>query len=287
MEPEQSQSLTPEQRSSEWFEARLGRVTASRVADTMAFYAPTRTDIAKAAEWHVEHKTDGEWLEYLLDNFPTEYCLLAGIELKETAKRKTYRENIVAERLTGIQADPEPYVSYDMKWGIANEAIAKNVYQLTYRRLIEEAPFVEHKKLMAGASPDGYVTDADTGEVGVAEIKCLRSANHLYKAIMTQEVPPEHIPQIQMQMWVCGYYWCDFIAYDSRVPEGLKIFVQRVPRDENYIKVLESQVRRFLAECDNDFKHFWASVKDKHKVEIQNGIVKKPAEAIEKSPASL
>lgn len=222
MEPT-SQNLTPAQRSSEWYEQRLGKVTASRVADCMLF-------------------------------------LKNG---KESDTRKRYRQGIVAERLTGQPADPEPYVNYDMKWGIANEAIAKNVYQLQYRRIIQEAPFVQHKDLMCGASPDGYVTEPSTGEVGLIEIKCLRSANHLYKAILTQEVPGEHIPQIQMQMWITGMAWCDFVAFDSRVPDGLRMFCKRVERDDEYIKVLETEVRKFLAECDVEFKHFWASVKNK------------------------
>lgn len=221
-------ALTAAQRSSEWFEARLGKVTASRVADCMAWGRPDKDGVAK-----------------------------------ELQVRKSYREGIVAERLTGMPADPEPYVTYDMKWGMANEAIAKNVYQLTYHRLVEDAPFVQHKKLMAGASPDGFVTDPKTGELGLIEIKCLRSANHLYKTIMTQEVPKDHIAQIQMQMWITGMTWCDFVAFDSRVPDGLKIFVKRVERDNEYIKMLEAEVRKFLDECDRDFKHFWASVKEK------------------------
>lgn len=230
---QQNQPLPPEQRSSEWFEQRLGKVTASRVADCMAYYKPTKAEA------------------------------LAGTPLRETDARKRYRQGIVAERLTGQPADPEPYVNYDMKWGIANEAIAKNVYQLTYHQMIEDAPFVQHETLMCGASPDGYVIDKTTGELGLVEIKCLRSANHLYKAIMTQEVPTEHIPQIQMQMWVTGGAWCDFIAFDSRVPDGLKIFVKRVERDDEYITMLEKEVRKFLGECDNDFKHFWANVTNK------------------------
>lgn len=229
----QNPPLAAEQRSSDWFEARLGRVTASRVADCMAYYKPTKA------------------------------MGLAGDPPVEKAERKRYREGIVAERLTGLPVDPAPFVSYDMKWGMANEAIAKNVYQLTYKRLIEEAPFVQHKTLMAGASPDGFVTDMETGEMGLIEIKCLRSANHLYKVIATQEVPEEHIAQIQMQMWITDRAWCDFVAYDSRLPEGLKIFVKRVERDDKYIKMLEGEVRKFLTECDRDFKKFWASVKEK------------------------
>lgn len=240
----ETENLTPQQRTSDWFTQRLGKVTASRVADTMAFYKPTQKQLD------------------------------AGFEPREKAERKRYREGIVAERLTGQQSDPEPFVTYDMKWGTANEEIAKNVYQLTYGRLIEEAPFVQHKELMAGASPDGYVTDMETGERGLIEIKCLRSANHLYKAIMAKAIPPEYIPQVQMQLWITDYNWCDFMAFDSRVPEGLKIFIQRIERDNEYItNILEPAIKKFLAECDNDFKHFWASVKSKPKLE--NGVITK------------
>jgi hypothetical protein len=270
MEPEK-QVLTPEQRTSGWFKDRLGKVTASRVSDTMEYYVPTKANLAIAAANHTGN-TDLPYLEYLLDNYPAEYCLSAGVELKEKEVRKKYREGIVAERLTGLLADPEPYVSYDMKWGIANENIARNVYQMEAERLITDAPFLQHPTLMAGASPDGWVVNPATGEVEAsAEIKCLRSANHLYKTILTNKVPPEHLPQIHMQMWIAGMPKVIFIAYDSRVPEGLKIFTATVERDEMYLKMLEASVRRFLKECDNDFKHFWAQVRNKPKLE--NGVV--------------
>lgn len=268
MEPKSQPTLTPEQRSTDWFVQRLGRVTASRAGDTMEYYAPTKTDLAKAKEWHVENKTDEDWAAYLELNNPFEFCLSAGIELKEKEIRRRYREGIVAERLTGLQSDPEPFNSYDMKWGVANESIAKTVYQMEYRRLLTDAPFVEHPTLMAGVSPDGWVVEPTTGEIiACAEIKCLRSANHLYKAILLQKMPAEHIPQVQMQMWITGMPMCVFIAYDSRVPEGLKIFTTEVARDDMYLRVLVANIERFLKECDNDFKHFWARVKNKPNLE--------------------
>lgn len=251
-----NQPLTAAQRSSEWYAQRLGKVTASRVADCMSYYRQTKAEIA------------------------------AGAPPRETAARKSYREGIVAERITGMPNDPEPYTSYDMKWGIANEAIARNVYQLNYRRLVEDAPFVQHEKLLCGASPDGYVVDTTTGELGLIEIKCLRTSNHLYKTIMTQEVPQDYIPQIQMQLWITGRQWCDFIAYDSRVPEGLKIFVKRLERDEEYIKNLEAEVRKFLDECERDFKHFWAKVKNNKGETKDENMGRKSIEAVagEKTP---
>lgn len=272
MEP--TSQLTPQQRSTEWFEQRLGKVTASKAGDTMAYYRPTRLQVEAALTWHADNTPDKEWVEYLHKFHPTELCISAGLGIKEAEARRHYRENIVSERLTGMMADPEPYTSYDMKWGMANETIAKNVYQMDYERIITDAPFLQHPELMCGASPDGWVIEPKTGEIlACAEIKCLRSANHLYKTIMTQRVPPEHIAQIQMQLWITGLERCVFIAYDSRVPEGLKTFTTEVERDELYLKVLEINVRRFLDECDRDFKHFWAQVKNKP--ELEGGVVKR------------
>lgn len=192
------------QRSEEWFKARLGRVTGSRVADVMAW----------------------------------------GKRNAELAPRKQYKRELVAERLTGVQADPEPYLSYEMKWGMANERIARTVYQMRSRLVVEDAPFYQHPELMAGASPDGLINDD-----GLIEIKCPRSDNH-FDTMLVQEVPDKYMPQIQMQLWITGRLWCDFVEFDSRAPEGLKIFVQRVDRDEDYINLLESEVRKFLDEVD-------------------------------------
>ena len=201
----------PLQGSSEWLEQRLGKVTASEVAKCMDF-------------------------------------MKNG---KESAARRNYRENMVGERFTGVSANPDSYVSYDMKWGSVNERMAKAFYQMRTKTIIEVAPFVQHPTLMCGASPDGYI-----GKDGLAEIKCLRSANHLYKAIKTQEVPEDHLPQVHMQLWITQRKWCDFIAYDSRLPEGLKIFVQRVHYDKEYVAELEKGVRQFLDEVDADIKFF-------------------------------
>ena len=47
-----------------------------------------------------------------------------------------------------------------------------------------------------------------------------------------------------------GRQWCDFVSYDPRCPEGLRLFVKRLDRDDIYISTAEETVRRFLAEVD-------------------------------------
>lgn len=203
--------MPPDQRTEEWAQQRLGKVTGSRAFLTM---------------------------EYLKSG-------------DESSARRSYREELVTERLTNLPAYPDGYVNYDMKWGIANEATAKVDYQLRTGRTIEPAPFVQHPKLMAGASPDGFV-----GKDGLIEIKCPKSINHLYKVIRTQEVPKEYMAQMMTQMWVTGRKWCDFMSYDSRLPKGLQYFVHRVHRDDKLLAELEAAVVKFLAEVDAELAEF-------------------------------
>jgi hypothetical protein len=263
--------LTPivvqaDQRSEEWFNARLGNVTGSNVSKTMEYYAVTKTHLNKAIEYYHlnERSYSVEWLEKMMDAYPAEFCLQAGVELIEKTERMNYRRNIVAERITGMRSDSDPYVTEDMRWGIINEFTAKNIYAERYNMSVKDAPYMMHPTLLCGASPDGLVVDKLTGEVGNAEVKCLRSANHLYKIIEADAVPNEYYDQIQMQMWITGRDWCDFIGYDSRVNEDLQLFVKRVEYDEFYVgNVMVPAITRFLDECDRDERRFYAIAKDR------------------------
>jgi hypothetical protein len=53
---------------------------------------------------------------------------------------------------------------------------------------------------------------------------------------------------MQWQMACTGRQWCDFISYDPRLPEKMRIFIQRVPRDDAMIANLEKEVNLFLKE---------------------------------------
>lgn len=249
------------QRSPEWYSARLGNVTASNLSKTMGYYQPTKKDIEKAIEYYQEHrdKYDNEWLEKMMTEHVQQFCLEAKIWLKELADRTNYRKNTVTERITGLPAELDPYVTKDMQWGIMNEVRARELYRERYGAVVKDAPFMMHPELLCGASPDGLVVDTMTGELGTIEIKCLRSTNHLYKVMAEDEIPEDYFDQIQMQMWITGRDWCDFVAYDSRVKENLQLFVKRMKYDEFYIdNVMLPMLTRFLDECDADERQFYA-----------------------------
>ncbi|MDP3492789.1 MAG: YqaJ viral recombinase family protein, partial [Hyphomonadaceae bacterium] len=95
-----------------------------------------------------------------------------------------------------------------------------------------------------GASPDGLV-----GVDGLVEIKCPNTATHIDTLLMGG-VAGTYVTQIQWQLACTGRAWCDFASYDPRLPAEMRLFVQRVDRDDAMIAELEREVQAFLAELD-------------------------------------
>jgi len=169
--------------------------------------------------------------------------VLAKIKSGEAAVRRNYRMQLVTERLTGNPV--VGYVNAVMLRGIEMEPEARIAYEAERGAIVEEVGFVRHPRIEnCGASPDGYV-----GDDGLAEFKCPESTTHL-AYLEAARIPPEHLPQLQGQLAVTGRRWVDFVSYDPRFPPGLQLFIIRVERDEDYIKLLEAEVKTFLAEVD-------------------------------------
>jgi hypothetical protein len=74
------------------------------------------------------------------------------------------------------------------------------------------------------------------------------------ETLLNQKVPTKYMPQMQWQLACTGRKWCDFVSFDPRMPENLQIFVQRVERNDLYIKMLEEEVTLFLAEIEEKVK---------------------------------
>lgn len=191
-----------EQRTEEWFAARCGKVTASRVADVIA-------------------KTKSGY----------------------GAGRANYMADLVVERLTGQKA--QGFSNAAMEWGVEQEPAARAAYSAKTGILVEEVGFIDHPTVaMSGASPDGFA------EEGLVEIKCPNTATHL-EYVLAQLPPLKYFTQMQWQMACTNRPWCDFVSYDPRLPERLQLLVVRVPRDDEYIAMLETEVAKFLAELDD------------------------------------
>ncbi|WP_447898025.1 lambda exonuclease family protein [Stenotrophomonas sepilia] len=194
-----------DQRSDEWFAARAGRITASRMNDVMV------------------ERERGEF-----KSGPRK-----GQQKPQPKALTDYAHQLAAERLT---LRPRKQVkAAALAWGQTVEPAAVAAYQAETGVIVTPAEFILHPKYdFIGASPDFLV-----GDDGGGEIKSPESSEVHLETLLTG-LPPEHIEQIQGGLWVTGRKWWDFVSFHPDFPESHRIYIQRVPRDDEYIERLES-----------------------------------------------
>jgi predicted phage-related endonuclease len=127
----------------------------------------------------------------------------------------------------GIEKEPDAF--------LALEALTGNVARKT--------GFLTHNLHMAGCSLDGHVGDFE----GIVELKAPKSATHL-RYLMDAVMPKDYVPQVLHNLWVSGARWCDFLSYDDRFPQEMKVFYVRVERDDAAILDYEKKALAFLGE---------------------------------------
>lgn len=191
-----------DQHTPEWWAARLGKVTASRIGDLMA-------------------RTQKGW----------------------GAPRKHYLAEKVAERVTGKSKDRKRVASLDQR--LETEPDARIAYEFYSDNEVQQVGFIEHPRIPnAGCSPDGIV-----GSDGGLEIKCCDTETHI-EIITAGTIDQGYLYQCQFGMACTDRKWWDFVSFDPNMPEQLKLYVQRVERDDQLINQIETNVIEFLAEVD-------------------------------------
>lgn len=169
--------------------------------------------------------------------------VLAKVKSGPSASRKNYMAELVIERLTGVPN--EGFFSKEMAWGKEHEPAARELYEFKTGNLIDTVGLIDHPLIpMAAASPDGII-----GADGLGEFKCPNTATHL-ETILGASIPKDYADQMQWQMACTGRRWCDFVSYDPRMPEDMRLFIQRVDRDDAKIREIEAEIRGFLIELD-------------------------------------
>lgn len=196
-----------EQQTEQWFTDRLGKVTASRLADVLA---KTKTGYS--------------------------------------ASRADYMTQLVLERITKTRA--ESYSNAAMEWGVTQEPFARAAYEAHTGQMVEEVGFIQHPDIEdAGASPDGLV-----GDDGMVEIKCPSSSTALECWLIHAQggnpVDAKYYAQMQWQMRCANRSWCDYVVFDPRMPAKAQLFVFRVQRNAEFLKIAEDEVITFLTEVD-------------------------------------
>lgn len=192
-----------QQGSDEWRAERAGCITASRMGDLR--WEPGQ-----------RYKSGAK----------------AGQPKPAPQMRTTYIDQIVAELLTGQPKDNASAKSLDYGHEMEPEAIA--AYEARTGRLVEQCGFIRHPDhAFIGASPDLLIDDDGGGEC-----KCPMSIV-VHATTLREGLPQEHIEQIQGGLWVTGRLWWDFISYNPLFPEHLRLYVQRVQRDNACITLLK------------------------------------------------
>lgn len=170
--------------------------------------------------------------------------VVAKIKTGEAAARRDYRAQLVVEILTGLPQE-DGFMNDEMRWGVEQEPFARSAYEVAAEVLVDKVGLVLHPTIdRAAASPDGLV-----GADGVLELKCPKTATHL-QYLMDGALPSKYEPQVMWQLACTGRQWADFVSFDPRLPEKMRLFRVRVPRNEKRIAELEAEVLSFLKDLD-------------------------------------
>lgn len=198
--------MNDKQRTDEWYQARIGHLTASMAKDVIRY-------------------------------------MKGGITLQTDTKITNLKYRILAEQLTGKAT--EDHFTADarrrMDWGVEQEENAVSAYEIATDNLVLMSGFVKHGSInWLGASPDGLVNYD-----GLIEIKCPETTTHLQRMI-AGVVPDEIKPQMLLQLIVTGRKWCDFVDYDPRLPPKLQLFIKRFEPSEEEIQTATKYFTDFL-----------------------------------------
>lgn len=145
-----------------------------------------------------------------------------------------------ARLMDAMRGEGRRYTARSLAWGESHEDQAVAFYELETGNEVERIGFATHSEYeFAGSSPDGLV-----GVNGGIEVKCpYNSDNHV--ATIELGMPEKHVAQVQGNIWVMEREWWDFVSFDPRCPPESRMYVQRVYRDDAYIKRLEEKLSRF------------------------------------------
>lgn len=150
---------------------------------------------------------------------------------------ESYMFELIAEILSGKS---KPFFENDaMRWGTETEPQARAMYELMTDNEVKEVAFIELNEFV-GMSPDGLV-----GDKGLLEIKCPATHTQIARAL-SDSYHSDYKEQIQMQLWVSGRKWCDFVSFDPRLDCAASFLLERVERDEEYIAEMAKKVNVFV-----------------------------------------
>lgn len=199
-----------EQRTEEWFQQRLGKVTASRISDVIA---KTKTGVSTSRQNYLVQLVSERLTGKKGDSFVNQ-AMLDGIE-RESAARELYMQTRGVS-VTEVGFFDHPVIKNS---GASPDGAVNAEEDGKYAGLIEIKCPIETthtNTLMSKSVPSKYIPQM----------------------------------QWQMASVSPNVKWVDFISFNPNFPDKMQLFVARVERDNAYIAELEAEVIKFLDEVE-------------------------------------
>lgn len=231
-----------EQRTNEWFRARLGHITASEC------FVLTKD--------RKEPMTDEELAAYKAEN-PKSRVTTKTVPFSEatfTYLDRKVMENLLPLNSKSIEArnavddyiETHAVTNRAMEWGTLMEDEARNRYarEMSYEVFTMGFEPYDRYPNLVGGSPDGAIRQED----GIIEIKCpFQLEKHLQHVLYKtpadlKENEPEYYWQCVLNMLICDMQFCDFISYSPYVSKSKQLKVLRIPRIEEDFRLLRDRI---------------------------------------------
>lgn len=150
--------------------------------------------------------------------------------------RFNYLMEKLGERLTGVPTE-NYWSSVHADRGHQTEEDARQLYSM----LLPDAELIPSGFIRNGLR--GCSADSLIGTNGVLEIKTKLPALHI-PLLLYGKIPDEHYAQFEGLLLVSEREYCDLMAHWP----GLPPYVKRIYRDEQYLKMLDGELKRFTDE---------------------------------------
>jgi putative phage-type endonuclease len=166
---------------------------------------------------------------------------------------QTYKDlvsNIACEMITGRME--ETYSNSAMEYGIETEDVARLEYQSLLQIPVIQCGFIQpdedHKFFeWIGVSPDGILPTQN----GMIEIKRPMMRTHL-EYIESGKLPTEYRYQVQGQLFVTGFGFCDFVSS----VDGMKPFIVRVYPDQELFLEFEKRLEKLIVDVNKKLENY-------------------------------
>lgn len=211
----------------------------------------------------VEQGSD-EWYDQrrgLLTASEMKLLVTPTLKIASNDKERTHLYELLAQRITGY-TEPQ-YINDAMLRGHEDEIYAREIYSKKHSP-VTEMGFITNDKwgFTIGFSPDGLV-----GSDGLIEIKS-RCQKYQMETILTNEVPKEHIMQIQTGLLVSERKWCDYISYCG----GMPMWVIRVYPDEVIQSAIIEATKLFEGKVKELEENYKEIIKKKKPIQTERRI---------------